>query len=38
MTTRKAAVSIILPTGGTVNGTFENASAQLLTFGFTYKL
>jgi long-chain fatty acid transport protein len=24
--------------GGTVNGTFEDASAHLLTFGFTYKL
>ena len=27
-----------LAAGGTVNGTFENASAQLLTFGFSYKL
>jgi len=27
-----------LAAGGTVNGTFEDASAHLLTFGFTYKL
>jgi long-chain fatty acid transport protein len=26
------------PNGGTVDGTFEDASAHLLTFGFTYKL